>query len=87
MLCRRTGVKRLLGLAALVYGGGCIAGGLAPTMAGAAGGARPRRGLGGGSLVSRCNIASQEWVEQAWWSRLFGIVAFIWGARARSWVR
>jgi MFS family permease len=78
MLCRRTGVKRLLGLAAFVYGGGCILGGLAPTMAVLLAG-RFAQGLGGGILLSLCYLAIQEWFEQAWWSRLFGIVAFIWG--------
>jgi MFS family permease len=79
MLCRRAGVKRLLGLAALVYGGGCLLGGLAPTMAVLLG-ARFAQGLGGGTLLSLCYLAIQEWFEQPWWSRLFGIVAFIWGA-------
>jgi len=79
MLCRRTGVKRLLGMAALVYGGGCLVGGLAPTMAVLLA-ARFAQGLGGGTLLSLCYLAIQEWFEQSWWSRLFGIVAFIWGA-------
>ena len=79
MLCRRVGVKRLLGLAALVYGGGCLVGGLAPTMAVLLA-ARFAQGLGGGTLLSLCYLAIQEWFEQSWWSRLFGIVALIWGA-------
>jgi hypothetical protein len=79
MLCRRAGVKRLLGLAAVIYAGGCLLGGLAPTMAVLLA-ARFAQGLGGGTLLSLCYLAIQEWFEQAWWSRLFGIVAFIWGA-------
>ena len=79
MLYRRTGVKRLLGLAAVIYGGGCILGGLAPSMAMLLA-ARFAQGLGGGILLSLCYLAIQEWFEQSWWSRLFGIVAFIWGA-------
>ena len=79
MLCRRAGIKRLLGVAALVYGGGCLVGGLAPTMALLLA-ARFAQGLGGGTLLSLCYLAIQEWFEQSWWSRLFGIVAFIWGA-------
>jgi MFS family permease len=79
MLCRRAGVRGLLGWAALVYGGGCILGGLAPAMDVLLAG-RFAQGLGGGILLSLCYLAIQEWFEQAWWSRMFGVVAFIWGA-------
>jgi len=79
LLCRRAGVKRLLGSAALVYGGGCLLGGLAPSMAVLLAG-RFAQGLGGGILLSLCYLAIQQWFAQAWWSRLFGVVALIWGA-------
>jgi MFS family permease len=79
MLYRRAGVKGLLISAALVYGGGCLLGGFAPSMAALLAG-RLAQGLGGGILLSLCYLAIQEWFEQVWWSRLFGIVAFIWGA-------
>ena len=79
MMYRRTGVKGLLGLAALVYGGGCLLGGLAPDMAVLLAG-RFAQGLGGGILLSLCYLAILEWFDLAWWSRLFGFVAFIWGA-------
>jgi MFS family permease len=41
---------------------------------------RLAQGMGGGTLLSLCYLAIQEWFTQSWWSRLFGIVAVIWGA-------
>jgi len=79
MLCQRIGIKRLLQLAALIYGGGCLIGTLAPSMAVLLAG-RLAQGLGGGILLSLCYLAIQQWFTVAWWSRLFGIVALIWGA-------
>lgn len=79
MLCRRGGVKRVLRVTALLYGGGCIIAGLAPTM-GALLAGRVAQGMGGGMLLSLCYLAIQAWFTQSWWSRLFGIVAVIWGA-------
>jgi MFS family permease len=79
MLCRRLGVKRVLGCAALVYGGGCLIAGFAPGI-GVLLAARLAQGMGGGMLLSLCYIAIQEWFEQSEWTRLFGIVALIWGA-------
>lgn len=79
MLCQRVGVKRVLALAALVYGGGCIIAALSPAMAILLTG-RLAQGVGGGMLLSLCYLAIQEWFPQSWWSRLFGIVALIWGA-------
>jgi MFS family permease len=79
MLCQRVGIKRVLGLAALIYGGGCVIAALAPTMAILLSG-RLAQGIGGGMLLSLCYLAIQEWFPQSWWSRLFGIVALIWGA-------
>ena len=79
MLCRRLGVKRVLGIAALAYGGGCVVAGFAPNMGVLLAG-RLAQGMGGGMLLSLCYLAIQEWFAQSWWSRLFGIVALIWGA-------
>jgi len=79
MLCQRIGVKRVLGFAALLYGGGCVIAGLAPSMEVLLTG-RLAQGIGGGMLLSLCYLAIQEWFPQSWWSRLFGIVALIWGA-------
>ena len=79
MLSRRIGVRRMLMLAALVYGGGCIIGAVAPSMRVLLAG-RLAQGAGGGMLLSLCYLAIQQWFAQAWWNRLFGIVAFIWGA-------
>jgi MFS family permease len=79
MLCRRIGLKRMLQWAVFLYGGGCVIGGLAPAMGVLLLG-RLAQGMGGGVLLSLCYLAIQEWFEPAWWSRLFGIVALIWGA-------
>jgi MFS family permease len=79
MLCRRIGLKRMLQWAVFLYGGGCVIGALAPAMGVLLLG-RLAQGMGGGVLLSLCYLAIQEWFEPAWWSRLFGIVALIWGA-------
>jgi len=31
-------------------------------------------------MLALCYVAVQQWFPQSWWSRLFGIVAVIWGA-------
>ncbi len=79
MLSQRIGVKPLLQLAALAYGSGCIAAGFAPSMSILLLG-RLAQGMGGGMLLTLCYLAIQSWFDQSWWSRLFGIVAVIWGA-------
>jgi MFS family permease len=79
MLCRRLEVNRVLGFAALIYGGGCLIAGSASSMGFLLAG-RLAQGMGGGTLLSLCYLAIQEWFTQSWWSRLFGIVAVIWGA-------
>lgn len=78
-LSRRLGVKRNLQWAAVMYGGGCAIAGFAPNIAMLLAG-RLAQGLGGGMLLSLCYLAIQQWFPQHWWSRLFGIVAVIWGA-------
>jgi MFS family permease len=79
LLCQRLGVRRVLESAALIYGGGCAIAGFAPSM-GALLAGRLAQGMGGGMLLSLCYLAIQQWFAQSWWSRLFGIVALIWGA-------
>lgn len=79
LLYRRLGVKRLLECAVLLYGAGCVLGGLAPSMGVLLLG-RLAQGMGGGVLLSLCYLAIQEWFAPQWWSRLFGVVALIWGA-------
>jgi MFS family permease len=79
LLCQRLSIKRALGLAALLYGGGCVIAGFAPAMSVLLAG-RLAQGMGGGLLLSLCYLAIQQWFTQSWWSRLFGIVAVIWGA-------
>lgn len=79
VLSQRIGIKRVLGVAALIYGGGCVIAGFAPVMGVLLAG-RLAQGMGGGMLLSLCYIAIQAWFPQSWWTRLFGIVAVIWGA-------
>ena len=79
IVCQRIGVKRVMGLAAILYGGGCVIAGLAPVMSVLLIG-RLAQGIGGGMLLSLCYLAIQQWFPQSWWSRLFGVVAMIWGA-------
>ncbi len=78
-LCRRIAIKRVLAFAALCYGGGCLIAGFAPSIGVLLAG-RLVQGIGGGMLLSLCYLAIQAWFEPCWWSRLFGIVAVIWGA-------
>jgi MFS family permease len=78
-LSQRIGIKGVLQLAALLYGGGCLIAAFAPHMGVLLAG-RLAQGLGGGLLLSLCYLAVQQWFPQSWWSRLFGIVAVIWGA-------
>jgi MFS family permease len=79
MLSQRLSLKSVLGLAALLYGSGCLIAGFAPTIGMLLAG-RLAQGLGGGMLLSLCYLAIQEWFDPSWWSRLFGVVAVIWGA-------
>ncbi len=79
MLGQRISIKRLLQLAALAYGSGCVLAGIAPSIGVLLLG-RLAQGMGGGMLLTLCYLAIQAWFEQSWWSRLFGIVAVIWGS-------
>jgi MFS family permease len=78
-LSQRIGIKRVLQLAAVLYGAGCLIAGFAPSIEVLLAG-RLAQGLGGGMLLSLCYLAVQQWFPQSWRSRLFGIVAVIWGA-------
>jgi MFS family permease len=76
---QRMGLQRVLMIAALIYGVGCVlaavAGSIFALLAG-----RMLQGLGGGALLSLSYIATYEWFEEKWWGKIFGIVALIWGA-------
>jgi MFS family permease len=78
MLCQRIGVKRVMTIATLFYGSGCVMAAVAPTMA-AILSARLVQGIGGGMLISLSYVATQQWFAEHLWGRLFGIVAVIWG--------
>jgi MFS family permease len=79
LLCQRAGVKRVLLIAVLLYGVGCVIAALAPDMATLLG-ARLAQGVGGGMLVSLSYVTIQQSFAERLWGPLFGIVAAIWGA-------
>jgi MFS family permease len=79
MAAQGLGIKRLMVVAALLYGVGCAIAAFAPSMPVLLAG-RFVQGLGGGVLLSLCYLAIQQWFEPNLWSRLFGINALIWGA-------
>ena len=79
LLCRSAGVRRVLAAAALLYGAGCVLAAMSPNMATLLGG-RFVQGVGGGMLVSLSYVAVQQSFAEHLWSRLFGIIAVIWGA-------
>ncbi len=77
-LCVRFGLKRLFVASSLIYGVGCVAAATAPSMLILLLG-RLVQGLGGGMMLSLCYLAVQTWYPEALRSRLYGIVAAIWG--------
>jgi MFS family permease len=80
-LSRRLGLRRMLIAAAAVYGLGCLANALTPTMAIMLA-ARFVQGLGGGAMVSLSYVAIQLLFPERLWTRLMAIVAMIWGVAA-----
>jgi MFS family permease len=78
-LCARFGVKRILCIAAVVYGVGCAVAAMALHMPTVVIG-RLIQGLGGGMLMSLCYFAMNEWFPEELWNRLFAIEAIIWAA-------
>jgi MFS family permease len=78
MLCQRIGVKRVMSIATLSYGSGCVVAAVAPNMT-AILSARLVQGIGGGMLISLSYVAIQQLFAEHLWGRLFGIVAVIWG--------
>lgn len=79
VVSQRLGIARTLIFAAALYGGGCVIDALAPSMPVLLVG-RFVQGAGSGLLLSLCYLAIQQWFDARFWSRLFGINAFIWGA-------
>jgi MFS family permease len=78
VLCRRFGLKQVLNASALLYAVGCSASGVASRIEWVLVG-RLLQGLAGGTLLSLCYVAINEWFPQKLWKRLFGIVAAVWG--------
>jgi MFS family permease len=77
-LCVSFGLKRLFVAGALSYGLGCVAAAAAPGMLVLLLG-RLVQGLGGGMMLSLCYLAIQTWYPESMRSRLYGIIAAIWG--------
>jgi MFS family permease len=77
-LCVQFGLKRLFVAAAFLYAMGCIDAAAAPSMLILLLG-RLVQGLGGGLMLSLCYLAVQTWYPEASRSRLYGVVAAIWG--------
>jgi MFS family permease len=78
VLSLRWGVKRVFAGATLLYGCGCVMGAAASNMGILVGG-RFVQGMGGGMLLTLCYVAVETWFAPKLWSRLFAIVAVIWG--------
>jgi MFS family permease len=78
VMCLRWGIKRVFIGATLVYAGGCVMGAAASSMGILVSG-RFVQGMGGGMLLSLCYVAVEAWFAPKLWSRLFAIVAIIWG--------
>jgi MFS family permease len=78
LICRSAGVRRVLAAAALIYAVGCVIAAASPNMASLLGG-RLVQGVGGGMRISLSYVAIQQSFAEHLWSRLFGIVAVIWG--------
>jgi MFS family permease len=70
---------RVLALSALLYGAGCVAAALAPSMALLLA-ARLLQGAGGGGMLAICYLVIQRDHDAAVWPRLFGIQAIVWAA-------
>jgi len=75
----RIGLKRAFLAGTFAYGTGCIVAAVAPSMSTLLL-ARVVQGLGGGTLLSLCYLAIQTWYPEGARTRLYGIVAAIWGA-------
>jgi MFS family permease len=78
VMCLRWGIKRVFVGATLLYGGGCVMGAAAPSMGMLISG-RFVQGMGGGMLLTLCYVAVERWFAPKLWSRLFAVVAIIWG--------
>jgi MFS family permease len=78
VLSLKWGLKRVFVGATLLYGGGCVLGAAAYNM-NILVGARFVQGMGGGMLLSLCYVAVETWFAPKLWSRLFAIIAVIWG--------
>lgn len=79
LLCKRSGVRRVLATAALLFAAGCAAAAAAPIMTVLLC-ARFVQGVGGGMMIALSYVAIQQLFAEPLWGRLFAIQAVIWGA-------
>jgi MFS family permease len=83
LLSLRYGLQRVMTLAALLYGGGCIVSAVAPDMPVMLVG-RLLQGLGGGGLVALAFVAVNRLFPREQMPRIMAVMSILWGASAFS---
>ncbi|MDP9014017.1 MAG: MFS transporter [Pseudomonadota bacterium] len=78
VMCSIWGIKRVFVGATLLYGGGCLIAATAPNIGVLVSG-RFMQGMGGGMMLTLCYVAIEAWFAPTLRSRMFAIVAAIWG--------
>ena len=79
----RTGLRRTMGAAALIYMTGCLVSGLAPTMEPMLAG-RLIQGLGGGAMIATTFIAIHRIMPEHLTARGYAVISMVWGVSAFS---
>ena len=77
-LSRRLGLRSAMILAALAYAVGCVLSAAAPSIPVFLIG-RVLQGVGGGWVVGFCYVAISQVFPERLWSRMFGVLAGVWG--------
>ncbi len=77
-LSRRLGLRSAMILAALAYAAGCALSAVAPSIYVFLMG-RVFQGVGGGWIVGFCYVAISKVFPERLWSRMFGVLAGVWG--------
>ncbi len=83
LLSLRYGLQRVMTLAALLYGAGCIVSALAPDMPIMLAG-RLAQGLGGGGLMALAFVAINRLFPREHMPRVMAVLSILWGASAFS---
>ena len=81
ILAIRLGLRAAMSVAALVYGGGCVASALAPDMATMLFG-RLVQGLGGGWMLALSHVGITQLFPARAWPHLLAVVSGVWGVSA-----